>query len=74
MSWKINCFATAGVLGLMSLPIMAVDYFADGCMVDYDHVYTVQVRPGVFVSEQGVMCHQAIIHTARGKEREGDHR
>ena len=53
---------------------LSFDYFGNGCMVDYDHVYVTQIRPGEYISENGVTCHQTIIHTARGKFLEGTHK
>ncbi len=48
--------------------ISAVDYFADGCIVNGRALVT--VRPGVQVWSQGEMCRQYIVHTERGRQRD----
>lgn len=59
------------ILGVMTLPVMAVDYFADGCIVGDRYYVTTQIAPGVTKTEMhsGSICRQMIIRTKRGDER-----
>lgn len=50
--------------------VAAVDYFADGCMVDYETVITRKQPDGSFISYNGTTCHQMLIHTAAGRRRQ----
>jgi hypothetical protein len=59
------------ILMLITLPIMAVDYFANGCVVDYDHVYSRKLKSGDVVYFHGAKCKQILIHTTKGKALEG---
>lgn len=67
--------STAIAVGLVATvcasSIMAVDYFADGCMVGDRYYVTTEVSPGVSISEVRTksICRQVIIRTKRGDER-----
>ena len=62
----VSMFLVLLVVGDLS----AVDYFADGCIVDYETVITKKQPDGTFVSYHGEMCHQYFIHTPSGKRRQ----
>lgn len=70
---KFTLLATAVVIALGALKIMAIDYFADGCMVWDNRGKLVQTSPGVFEFRSTVRCEQLIIKTERGKKRAGWH-
>lgn len=70
---KTTIIIAALLAAILSLPVMAVDYFANGCMV-WDHRgKMVQTAPGEFTFKSTVHCHQFIIKTERGKKLEGWH-
>lgn len=70
---KVALISIAILVALGSLQIMAVDYFADGCMVWDNRGKLVQTSPGVFEFRSTVRCEQHIIITERGKKRAGWH-
>ena len=69
----ITFVAIVLVLGfIFTVPIMMVDYFAAGCIVDYDTVHSRQLPDGSYVWYHGETCHQYFIHTPEGKRRQTD--
>lgn len=70
--WYVWVIVTLVVLFILTVPVMLVDYFADGCIVDYDTIHSRQLPDGSYVWYRGETCHQQIIHTARGKARQTD--
>ncbi len=63
--------AIASILFIFCLgaaSIAAVDYFADGCIVDGRALK--EIRPGLSVWVQGERCHQYIIVTESGRQRD----
>ncbi len=64
----INTAAVLFMVLAMTATICAVDYFADGCMVDGRALK--EVRPGLSMWVSGERCHQFIIKTESGRRRD----
>ena len=68
--WTIFMSTVCFIAFSFTVPIMLVDYFAAGCIVDYDTVYSKQLPDGSYVWYHGETCHQTFIHTPEGKRRQ----
>jgi len=60
------------LLFICTITICLVDYFTDGCIVDYSTIVGYPQKNGTTIYQHGEICHQMLIHTKAGKERQNE--